>query len=114
MSQSTFDLHSTRRAAAAAFIAEGLTKNKAWSTKSYAYDYTPQEASMYLGWYDDDNKKTTEDKIGEAIEAYVARFQMRPNIVLVCNADRDVYVKGMKVQDEDYIRRNNFWVGRTD
>ena len=65
---------------------------------------------MYLGWFDDNPKKSTEAKINEAIAAYVERFDYRPNIVLVNEADR-VDVRGVTVRSEGYIRRNNFWIG---
>jgi len=64
----------------------------------------------YLGWYDD-SKKTADVKIGEAINAYIARFQTRPTVVLVNEADRPLAPLGIEVRIESYIRRNNFWVG---
>ncbi|MBK9713692.1 MAG: hypothetical protein IPO81_20690 [Kouleothrix sp.] len=65
---------------------------------------------MYLGWYDDNPKKSVALKIEEAIDAYVDRFKARPNVVLVNEADR-AEIKGVLVRSEGYIRRNNFWVG---
>lgn len=69
---------------------------------------------MYLGWFDDNGKKTAHEKIGEAIAAYRERFRTEPNIVLVNEIDRTVEIKGVKVRSEGYIRRNNFWVGFED
>jgi hypothetical protein len=68
---------------------------------------------MYLGWFDDNPKKTAATKIDEAIAAYVNRFKHRPSIVLTNEADR-VDVTGVTVRSEGYIRRNNFWVGITE
>ena len=68
---------------------------------------------MYLGWFDDNPKKTAAIKIEEAIHAYVDRFKVRPNVVLVNEADR-AEIKGVLVRSEGYIRRNNFWVGWED
>ena len=68
---------------------------------------------MYLGWFDDNPKKSTTLKIEEAIYAYVDRFKTRPNVVLVNEADR-AEIKGVLVRSEGYIRRNNFWVGWED
>lgn len=68
---------------------------------------------MYLGWFDDNPKKTTALKIAEAIDAYVDRFKTRPNIVLVNEAD-SADIQGVRVRAEGYIRRNNFWVGWED
>ena len=70
---------------------------------------------MYLGWFDDNGKKAAETKIEEAIAAYQQRFGTAPNVVLV-NRDEDApaTVQGVCVRVEGYIRRNNFWVGRTE
>ena len=66
---------------------------------------------MYLGWFDDNPKKANKDKIAEACAAYVARFQMQPNVVLV---NRDDATDDPRVRVEGYIRKNNFWVGWED
>ena len=68
---------------------------------------------MYLGWYDDNPKKASSIKIEEAIHAYVDRIKVRPNVVLVNEADC-AEIKGVLVRSEGYIRRNNFWVGWED
>lgn len=103
----------SRRAAAVAFIGQALTKNKAWASLPYAYDYTPGGNMSYFGWFDDNPKKTTAQKIDEAIAAYIARYQVSPTIVLVNEAER-VEVKGMDVRSESYIRKSNFWVGMVE
>lgn len=68
---------------------------------------------MYLGWYDDSVKKTPAEKIKEAAAAYTARFQTRPNVVLLNAVDR-VEIEDMVVRTESYIRPNNFWIGWED
>lgn len=68
---------------------------------------------MYLGWFDDNPKKSASLKIEEAIHAYTDRFKTRPNVVLVNEADR-AEINGVLVRSEGYIRRNNFWVGWED
>jgi hypothetical protein len=68
---------------------------------------------MYLGWFDDNGKKPAEEKVREAMAAYVERFRTAPNIVLVNAADA-VEITGVRVRVEGYIRRNNFWVGWED
>lgn len=65
---------------------------------------------MYLGWFDDTPKKSTPDKIADAIAAYVDRFQTAPNVVIVNEVDL-VDVDGVTVRSEHYMVRNNFWVG---
>lgn len=68
---------------------------------------------LYLGWFDDNPKKTVTVKIEEAIGAYVDRFRARPAEVLVNVGDLGelAQVDGVPVRSEGYIRRNNFWVG---
>lgn len=104
------DLWHRRRERAARFVTQKIKPGHAWAAQAYAYDYET-EHDMFLGWFDDNAKKTTAEKVNEAIAAYVVRFGTRPNIVLVNEADRVVEVQGMKVRSESYIRRNNFWVG---
>lgn len=65
---------------------------------------------MYLGWFDDTPKKPAQAKIAEACAAYLARFGVRPNVVLVNAADL-VAVEGVTVRAVGYIRVNNFWIG---
>lgn len=65
---------------------------------------------MYLGWFDDDPKKTPEQKIREAVHVYEKRFDMRPNVVLVNKADW-VVVEGITVRAEATVQRNKFWIG---
>lgn len=65
---------------------------------------------MYLGWYDDNPKKTPALKIAEAIAAYVARFETYPTVIL-CNEADCIKMDSILVRSESYIRPNNFWVG---
>lgn len=68
---------------------------------------------MYYGWFDDNPKMSTADKIQDAIDAYIRRFHKRPNVVLVNEIDV-AEIQGMAVRAENFIRRNNFWVGYED
>lgn len=68
---------------------------------------------MYMMWFDDSAKKTAAAKIGEAVDAYVRHFRMRPNLVLVNEADLQA-VAGVTVRSVSYVRRNNYWVGWED
>ena len=47
-----------------------------------------EAASMYMMWFDDNNKKPVARKIEEAVAAYVRHFKTRPNVVLVNEADQ--------------------------
>jgi hypothetical protein len=98
-----------RLARARAFLQTPPPKGKAWASLYYAYEYETEKA-MYLGWFDDNPKKTTAMKIAEAIDAYHQRFHTAPNVVLVNEAEK-IDVAGVNVRSETYIRRNNFWVG---
>lgn len=63
---------------------------------------------------DDNPKKTVETKILEGINAYLDRFQVMPNVVLMSEADLNALaqpVNGVQPRKESYIRKNNFWFG---
>ena len=66
---------------------------------------------MYLGWFDDNPKKSVTDKAKEAIAAYHDRFGYSPTVILVNEADQHIELGGIVIRVEGYIRRNNFWVG---
>ncbi len=68
---------------------------------------------MFLGWFDDDRKKTAKTKIEEAIERYVAKFGENPNLCLLNQADMTNY-DGLEVKVVSYVRPNHFWVGRAE
>ena len=68
----------------------------------------------YLGWFDDNPKRPTAQKIDDAIAAYVERFKTRPSVVLVNAAELVARADGITVRAETYIRRNNYWVGRSE
>ena len=68
---------------------------------------------MYLGWFDDDRKKTPKIKIEEAVERYVAKFGDKPTLCLLNQADLTSY-DGLEVKVVSYVRPNHFWVGRAD
>ena len=66
---------------------------------------------MYLGWFDDNPKKSAAAKIAEAAGAYEARNGFAPNVALVSADDAGAQVAGVTVHAQGYIRRNNYWVG---
>lgn len=66
----------------------------------------------YLGWFDDNAKKSVDEKIIEGISAYLDRFSIMPNILLMNPEDSKLVVNNkIPVRVELYIRRNNFWFG---
>lgn len=65
---------------------------------------------LFLMWYDDSPKVSLGHKIDAAVEAYIDRFNLVPNIVLM-NEDDLVEHTDIVVRGASNIRRNNFWVG---
>lgn len=66
----------------------------------------------YLGWFDDNTKKSVDEKIIEGLSAYLDRFSIMPNILLMNPEDSKLVVNNkIPVRVELYIRRNNFWFG---
>lgn len=68
---------------------------------------------MYLLWFDDDKRVTTERKIRDGMAAYALRFR-RPATVVVTNEAERVMVAGVLVRSEEYIRPHNFWIGEEE
>ena len=68
---------------------------------------------LYLIWYDDNSKTPVVDKIQAAMVAYVARFKMHPNLVLVNTVDR-TEMADMLVRCERTVPPNTFWIGREE
>jgi hypothetical protein len=68
---------------------------------------------MFLGWFDDDRKKTPKTKIEEAIERYVAKFGDKPTLCLLNQADLTA-CEDLEVKVVSYVRPNHFWVGRAE
>jgi predicted pyridoxine 5'-phosphate oxidase superfamily flavin-nucleotide-binding protein len=64
----------------------------------------------YLVWYDENKQKTATEKIQEAIAAYIARFTVAPDLVLVSAAD-EAEVSGVLIRSHRTVQPNNFWVG---
>jgi hypothetical protein len=68
---------------------------------------------MFLGWFDDTPKKSVAEKIQEAVERYVSKFDETPNVCLVNAGDLITY-EGLEVKAVEYVRPNHFWVGRVE
>ena len=79
---------------------------------------------MFLGWYDPDRKKPARQKVAEAIERYVEKFGVQPELVLTSESDaaelRTPVKKTRKAQTPApklpvrtvaYIPRWTFYVG---
>jgi hypothetical protein len=68
---------------------------------------------LFFVWYDDIPTKPVVDKIKEAIAAYVARFEIRPSLVLV-NAVDQVNMADVLVQTARTVQPNTFWIAHGD
>lgn len=66
---------------------------------------------MFLGWFDDTPKKSTAEKLEEAVERYLTKFGEKPDLCLVNQKDATTY-KGLDVRVVEYVRPNHFWVGK--
>lgn len=62
---------------------------------------------MYLAWFDDNPKKTVEQRIADARAAYAAKFGTPPTRVLV--NERDANTPG--VEASALVRPNTYYVG---
>lgn len=68
---------------------------------------------FYLIWFDDDRKKPTTAKIGEAMAAYERRFHRHPNVILISEQEQSA-VEGsapVLIRPRAYIRPSHFYVG---
>lgn len=64
----------------------------------------------YLAWYDDDRKKEAQTKIDEAIERFVERYGVEPNICLVSEEDQLQHER-LIIKPVHRVAKNTFWVG---
>jgi hypothetical protein len=63
--------------------------------------------------YDDSPKRTIEEKIARAIEAYEARFAQAPTLVWVSvTVPPDVQIDRVVVERRPTVRPHNIWVGQ--
>lgn len=65
---------------------------------------------QFFVWLDDNEKTPVIEKIQAAIAAYVARFKIRPSLVLVNVVDQ-IEMHDLSVQSALYVQPNTFWVG---
>ena len=83
----------------------------------------------YLGWFDDNAKKTNEVKVLEGVTAYINRFKEAPQTVITSEAQVvaldtfqvnvddmciEVRAGAIRIYSESYIQKNNFWIGHKD
>jgi hypothetical protein len=66
---------------------------------------------MFLMWFDDDRKKTSSEKIAEALAAYERRMGSRANLVLVHTEEVGDAPASVEVRPQPFIARSNFYVG---
>lgn len=75
-----------------------------------------KDAPFYLMWYDADKKKSVNDKIKEAAEAYQRRFEYWPDMALLSSEIilSDVVLTEGVVGCRSYIQQNIIYVGRIE
>jgi len=67
-----------------------------------------------LLWYDNDPKKTLEQRVREAMERYREKFGRAPNTCYIHPADLNGHtlaLEGVRVLAASNILRNHVWVG---
>jgi hypothetical protein len=67
----------------------------------------------YLVWYDADARRSVAEKIQDARAAYVRRFNLLPNLVLVNEVDA-VQLADIEVRSERTVQPHTFWLGHRD
>lgn len=70
----------------------------------------------YLMWADDNPKRTIDQKVKEACEAFTARFRGAiPTVILISSDEPTMPVNPpVPVRVVKTVRRNNYWVGREE
>lgn len=71
---------------------------------------TASPTPSYLGWYDDDSKKTPLAKIDEARERYAQRYGYWPNICLISSRE-PVEHPSIRTRPDPLLRLNNYYLG---
>ena len=64
----------------------------------------------YLAWYDDDRKKEAQAKIDEAIERFIERYGMEPNICLV-NEEDQLRHQRVVIKPVHRVAKHTFLIG---
>lgn len=67
-----------------------------------------------LMWCDLDGRRSTEQKIAEAIKRYAEKYGIDPNTVLMSDKMEVVTVPSVEVKPSRYLRPGYFLVGRDD
>jgi hypothetical protein len=68
---------------------------------------------LYLVWYDADTRRSVGEKIEDARAAYVRRFHLAPDLILV-NAVNATELSDIEVRSERTVQPHHFWVGRRE
>jgi len=68
---------------------------------------------MYLGYYSDNPKHSTAERIKAGAQAYEERFGLLPVVVLVNEAEA-VAVEGVRVIVKAWVRKSNYLFGVSD
>jgi hypothetical protein len=80
-------------------------------------EMAPEIVAGYLGWYDDEKKKSLDEKVKEAVERFAGKYGEGPGIVLISldegegEAERLAEKLAIRVEGRKHLRKNNLWVG---
>lgn len=69
---------------------------------------------MYLGWFEDNKRKTVEQRIAEGCATFASRFGREPQVVQMSDEDSKKLagpVGKLTVEVPGYVRSNNYWLG---
>ena len=67
---------------------------------------------FYLGWFDDNSKKSMEQKIAEAVARYRQKYGQAPNVCLVHPDDYIEHQDGVVMRRAGHVHRHHLLVGR--
>lgn len=73
---------------------------------------------MFLGWHDGDKHKPVSEKVEEALDRYVEKFDSQPETILCSFADeatvRKVVGERCEVRPATFLHHDTFYVGVED
>ena len=71
-----------------------------------------EQPAAYLGWFDDNQKKTIVERINEGIAAFTDRFKILPTHVRLNRTySENLAIAGITFIYEAYPPANTFWIG---
>lgn len=75
------------------------------------------ELDIGMLWFDDDKKRTIDEKIDVAIEFYKNKYKQEPTVCYINDSDfsekagKRTLIMGLRIRHSKTIIRNHFWLG---